>query len=101
MTCLPECEYLAPKGRKLLHDLARIERCNRRRHRPEQTGTTRAHAARMLVLTPARWQGVVSRTRTELGNSNPPVQHRRPSDDQLQGESIGCNDGEKPPQELA
>ena len=100
MTCLPECEYLSPKLRKLLHYPARIERRSWRRHRPEQTGTTLAQAAGMFVLTPARRHRVVSRSRTELGNTTPTVQHGGPRD-RLQGQNIGRDDGEKPPQVLA
>jgi hypothetical protein len=54
----------------------------------------------MFVLTPARRHRVVSRSRTELGNTTPTVQHGGPRD-RLQGQNIGRDDGEKPPQVLA
>jgi hypothetical protein len=52
----------------------------------------------MLVLTPARRRRVISRSGAQLGNTIPAVQHRHPRN-RLQGQNVGREDGEKPPQE--
>jgi len=100
MTRLRQSEYLRPKQSKLLRCCSWLERCRRRRRRPEQTGTTRAQATGMLMLALARWRRVASCPRTQLGSAIPTVQHGRPHD-WLQGQNVGRDDGEKPPQKLA
>jgi hypothetical protein len=97
---LRQRQYLRPRQLKQLRDWSWLERGSRRRYRPEQTGTTRAQGAGMLMRALARWRRVVARSRTELGSTIRTVQHGGPQN-RLQGHNVGRDDGEKPPQKLA
>ena len=54
----------------------------------------------MLVLMSDRRRRAIFRAGTQLGSTIPAVQHRHPRN-RLQGQDIGRDDGQKPPQELA